>query len=830
MRFLPLLSLLLALSGPTPGLAASPRTLTVWPRTLQLERAGEHHALLAAWESEGIPGELAKEVRFESDNPAVAEVSPAGTVTARGPGAASISVRTGSQTLSVAVSVKTDPALEDWSFNRHILPILSKANCNGGGCHGALAGKGGFRLSLAAYDPGSDHLNITRDSLGRRIEPADPLRSLLLTKPTAATPHKGGRRLDTHSEDYRILAEWIAAGAAGPKPGEAGLDHLEMLPARWNVAQKGEALRFLVRAHYTDGRVEDVTRWAKFTSTDETMLRVTDSEGGVEVTGSGEGAVTAWFSSRIVLSRVLSPFPNGTAPAQPAPWVAKNLVDEAVHGQLRQLKLVPSPLADDATFLRRASLDIAGVLPSPESVRTFLADRSETKREALIEKLLTSPEFTDNWTYRLADIFLISGSQLRPEAVKSYYDWLRQRVEKNTPWDTLVRELVTARGESLEQGATNFFAVHQEPETMAENVSQAFMGLSINCAKCHNHPLEKWTNDQYYAFANLFARVRAKGWGGDVRSGDGKRTLYTVGLGDLIQPKSGKPQPAAPLDAPALEDSEGGDRRDALAEWLTSPRNPYFTRAIVNRVWAGFFGLGIVNAVDDLRASNPATNEALMEALCRFVVEQRYDLKSLMRLVLQSATYQRSSETFPGNEPDSRYFARYYPRRLAAEVLSDAISSATGVPDTYTELVMEDGSSQKTEAYPKGKRALQLADSSVKSYFLKTFGRNQRAITCECERSNQPSIVQALHLSNGNTLNGKLAAKDGLLEQLLAGNPTHTELVEAAYLQCLSRPPKPAEREAHLKLLDAAPVKERRAAAEDLFWSLLTSREFLFQH
>jgi hypothetical protein len=830
MRFTFFLFWLCALLGPLTGSANPAQTLTVWPRALELQRIGEKHELLAAWEDSGFPTALARDLLFVSDTPAVAEVSPSGTVTACGTGSANISVRAGGQTVLVSVSVKVAPGQEQWSFNRHVLPILSKANCNGGGCHGALAGKGGFRLSLAAYDPSADHLSITRDALGRRVEASDPLHSLLLTKPTAAAPHKGGRRLDTRSEDYRILAEWIASGATGPSAEEAKLDHLEMLPARWNVAQKGERLRFLVRAHYADGRVEDVTRWAKFTSTDETMLRLTDANGGVEVTGSGEGAVTAWFSSRIALSRVLSPFPNGTAPANPQSWSTRNMLDEAVNTQLRQLNLVPSPAADDATFLRRASLDIAGVLPSPESVRTFLADKSETKRDALIEKLLASPEFTDNWTYRWADIFLISGSQLRPDAVKAYYQWLRQRVENNTPWDKLVRELVTAKGESLQQGATNFFAVHQEPETMAENVSQAFMGLSINCAKCHNHPLEKWTNDQYYAFANLFARVRAKGWGGDVRSGDGKRTLYTVASGELLQPKSGRPQPAAPLDAPPLPDAEGVDRREALAEWLTSPKNPYFTRAIVNRVWAGFFGLGIVNSVDDLRASNPATNEALMEALCRFLVEQRYDLKALMRLILQSATYQRSSETVPGNEADSRYFARYYPRRLTAEVLSDAISSATGTPDEYTELVMEDGSTQKTEAYPKGRRALQLADSSVKSYFLKTFGRNQRAITCECERSNQPSIVQALHLSNGTTLNGKLAAKEGVLDRLLAGNPTHPEFIEAAYLQCLGRPPQPAEKGAYLSLLEAAPAQERRAAAEDLFWALLSSREFLFQH
>jgi hypothetical protein len=831
MRFLSFALFLGLFLAPHSKAAVSTQSLVAWPSKLELQRPGENHGILAAWEMAGIPGALATDARFVSDNPAVAEVSSAGVVTARGPGAAKISVQSGGQTASVSVAVRPVSGEDPWSFNRHILPILSKANCNGGGCHGALAGKGGFRLSLSGYDPSADHLSITRDALGRRIESSDPVRSLLLTKPTAAVRHKGGRRLDTRSEDYRILAEWIAAGAAGPEPKEAKLEKLEMLPARWNVARKGERLRFLVRAHYADGRVEDVTRWAKFTSTDETVLRVTDPNGGVEVAGSGEGAVTAWFSSRIVLSRVLSPFP-GKGPS--APWTdagnARNLVDEAVNAQLRQLNLAPSPAADDATFLRRAFLDVAGILPKPEEVRAFLADNSPGKRDALIEKLLASPEFTDHWTYRWADIFLISGTQLRPEAVKAYYDWLRQAVERNVPWNKLVSELVTAKGESLQQGATNFFAVHQEPETMAENVSQAFMGLSINCAKCHNHPLEKWTNDQYYAFANLFARVRAKGWGGDPRSGDGKRTLYTVSTGDLLQPKSGRAQPAAPLDAPPLPDSEGSDRREALAEWLTSAQNPYFTRAIVNRVWAGFFGIGIVNPVDDLRASNPASNEALMDALCRHLVEHGYNLKALMRLILQSATYQRSGETLPGNDADSRYFSRYYPRRMSAEVLSDAITAATGVPDEYTELLLEDGSSQKTDAYPKGKRALQLADSSVKSYFLKTFGRNQRAITCECERSNQPSIVQALHLSNGNTLNGKLASKDGVIEGLFAKKLSPVEWVETAYLRCLGRAPKPSELETHASLLAAAPAAELRAAVEDLFWALLTSREFLFQH
>ncbi|MFM8378674.1 MAG: DUF1553 domain-containing protein, partial [Planctomycetia bacterium] len=374
------------------------------------------------------------------------------------------------------------------------------------------------------------------------------------------------------------------------------------------------------------------------------------------------------------------------------------------------------------------------------------------------------------------------------------------------------------------------YAVHQDPETMAENVAQAFLSLSINCAKCHNHPLEKWTNDQYYSFANLFARVRAKGWGGEFRNGDGVRTLYTEAKGDLLQPKTGRPQPPAPLDGEPLPMDHAGDRREPLAAWLTSPDNPYFTRAIVNRVWANFFSLGLVEPVDDLRTTNPASNETLLAALCEFTVEHGYDLKALMRLILLSETYARSSVALPENRDDRRWFARAYPKRLMAEVLSDAIVDVTGVHDKYTESVMNDGSTSKVEGYGDDTRAVELKDSTIKNYFLDTFGRNAREITCECERSNQPSLVQVLHLSNGSTLNDKLAAKEGRVTQILATDPSPAKLVEEAWLLTLSRKPTDAERKPLEEMIAQAPPQEKRQVVEDMYWSLLTSREFLFRH
>ncbi len=723
-----------------------------------------------------------------------------------------------------------DPATSDAvSFRHDIVPILSQSGCNSGGCHGALAGKGGFRLSLFGYDAESDHFAITRELRGRRLEPSDPGRSLLLTKATAALKHQGGKRFDVDSEEYRILARWIAAGAPGPAADDTQLTGVEVAPSE-SVRRVGDDLALTVTASFSDGTRRDVTRWARFSATDETVATV-GRDGRVRILGAGVGAVTAWYSSRVALARITSPYTNTVEDAVFAKASGPGFIDQLVLAQLKELRLPPSPPADDATFVRRAFLDVIGRLPTAEEVRAFVQDRSPGKHERLADFLLARPEFVDFWAYRWSDLLLVTGSKLRPDAISAYYQWIRDAVAENKPWDAWVRELITARGSSVDEGASNFYAVHQDPEAMAENVSQAFLALSINCAKCHNHPLEKWTNDQYYSFANLFARVRAKGWGGDPRNGDGKRTLYVEDAGDLIQPRTGKPQPPAPLDAPPLEGSDPADRRVALAAWLTSPDNPYFTRAIVNRVWASFLGSGLVEPVDDLRASNPASNEKLLEALARHLIAERYDLKRLMRTILISQTYRRSSEPVPGNESDLRHHARYQPRRLMAEVLSDAIADVTGVSDTFSEIALNDGSSEKTTAYTNVTRSLQLRDAAVRSYFLKTFGRHPREITCECERSNQPSLVQVLHLSNGNTLNEKLASKTGHLTRWLATEPTPIQILEEAWMRCLGRAPTAAEVKATEPLLtEASAPAARREVVEDLYWSLLTSREFLFQH
>lgn len=714
---------------------------------------------------------------------------------------------------------------DELSFRHDVLPVLSKAGCNGGGCHGALAGKGGFRLSLNAYDPATDHYNITRELRGRRVEFNDPARSLFLIKPTAAVRHKGGKVLHEDSADYQILLQWIQQGAPGPSEADTKLARLEITPGNARV-KKGDTPQLKVTAHFSNGTARDVTAWAKFDSTDASVAIVDEKTGRAEVIGYGQGAVTAWYSGQIAMARLTSPWPNQIPDSVYAHDAQDNLVDRHVLTQLRKLNLKPSPPSTDSEFIRRAYLDTIGILPTPAEARAFLADSAADKRSKLVDRLLERPEFVDYWTYRWADLFLISGKKLRPNALKAYYTWLRGEIAKDTPWNQLVRQVVTARGDSMENGATNFYAVHQEPETMAENVSQAFMSLSINCAKCHNHPLEKWTNDQYYAFANLFARVRVKGWGGDARNGDGKRTLFVASRGDLLQPRTGKPQPPAPLDSPSIADH--ADRRAVLADWLTSPDNPYFTRSIANRVWANFFGQGIVDPVDDLRVSNPASNEPLLQGLAAHLAANKFDLKSLMRVILKSDTYGRSSAPLPENIGDTRYHARYYPRRLMAEVLQDAITSVTQVSPKYANITLSDGSTAKTDFYKDGTRALQLFDSAVTSYFLKTFGRNEREITCECERSNKPSMVQVLHLSNGKTLNDNLRNDKSCVTPLVERD--NAALIEEAYLLCLARPPSAEETKRLEAVFSAAPAAERRAVIEDLFWALMTSREFLFQH
>ena len=549
----------------------------------------------------------------------------------------------------------------------------------------------------------------------------------------------------------------------------------------------------------------------------------------MNVAGSGEGAVLVWFGSKVALARMTVPYPYEVSDSVYAESPRRNFIDDINLDQLKTLRLRPSPRSDDETFVRRATLDTIGRLPTPAERELFMSEAVETRRDQLIERLLASEEFVDYWAYHWSDVLLINGTRLRPVAVKAYYQWVHDSVRQNKPWDEFVRDIITATGGSDENGATNFYALHQSPEEMTENACQAFLGLSIGCAKCHNHPLEKWTNDQYYSMANLFARVRAKGWGGDGRNGDGIRTLFVATSGELIQPSRGKPQPPAPLDSQPLEFDDPGDRRVALADWMTSPDNPYFARSITNRLWANFFGRGLVEQVDDLRLSNPASSEPLLDAAAQHLVDADFDLKQLMRTILASETYQRSSLPLAENRDEHKYLSRYYPRRLMAEVLLDSIDQVLGTSTTFDEVAFPGADFQKTDFYAPGTKAIQLYDAAVNSYFLKTFGRNPREITCECERSDEPSMVQVLHLSNGETLNPKLADEASLVARMIAAGEDDATIVQTLFLAALSRQPTDAELKNLLAVLSEY-GDDRTTGLQDIAWSVLTSTEFTFNH
>ncbi|MEZ6042584.1 MAG: DUF1553 domain-containing protein [Planctomycetaceae bacterium] len=808
---------------------ASGDSVKLIPRSISLQGPeGRHQILVERYDGEEAIGPADPGVIVTSDDSKVARVEN-NVVIATGNGTTTIRLEGDAETDAVTVNVRGFDDRPAWSFRNDIQPIMARLGCNSGPCHGALAGKGGFRLSLRGYDPERDHFSMVHQQQGRRVELSDPAYSLLLTKPTQTVPHKGGLRLVPESRHYRVLSQWIADGAAPPADSDPVLQRLQILPERATLTAD-QHQPFLVIAHYSDGRVLDVTELAKFSSSNEAVATVND-DGVAHVVGPGEGAVTAWFSSQIAIGRITVPFPQSIDPSVFTHAARRNYIDDLVLAQLRRLNLKPSPRSTDEVFVRRAYLDAIGTLPTVNETRDFLADKRNDKRDRLIDALLDRPEFADYWSYHWSDLLLINGTELRPEAVKSYYQWIHKNVEENTPWDKFVYQLVTSRGSSFENGATNFYALHQAPEDMAENVSQAFLGLSIGCAKCHNHPLEKWTNDQYYAFANLFSRVRGKGWGGDSRNGDGLRILVTASSGELVQPRTGKPQLPTPLDGEAIPLNSEVDRREYMANWLISPQNKLFARSITNRVWKNYFGVGLVEEVDDMRASNPASSEELLNAAAQSLIEADFDLKSLMRDILRSETWQRGSQPQEENRGDQRHYSRYYPRRLMAEVLLDAISAVADVPTEFSQVRFPGGDVRKTDFYPTGTKAIQLYDSAVDSYFLQTFGRNQRRITCECERSDEPSMVQVLHIANGDTLNEKLQSKNNRLERWLAEYKDNASLLDEVFITALSRYPTEREQNEILSVLETAKNEdERRELLEDAVWGVLSSREFLFNH
>jgi len=816
----------LALILSTVAYPAFTAELKILPGDIVLSGPRDGQRLLVVSATKGqIDGDVTADVKFTSANAKVAVVDDAGNVKPAGDGETVISAALGKDRATVKVKVEKTAAPFEWSFRNDVIPVLTRLGCNSGACHGALAGKGGFKLSLRGYAPADDHFVLTRQATGRRVNLVEPARSLMLLKPTLALSHGGGLKLDVDSPEYALLADWIASGAPAPTPNDASVVGLEVFPPA-AVLKPKDQMQVIVRVRYSDGRRRDVTRWARFASTEDLVAGV-DEDGLVKVSGHGEAAITVVYANQVASLLIASPFANAADAKLFAKAARHNFIDDLVLKKLESLRIPPSPLCSDHEFIRRAYLDAAGILPTPEDVQKFVTDPRPDKRARLIDSLLAREEFVDYWAYRWSDMLLISSRKLPQPAMRAFYQFVRQSVADNKPWDRFAREILTVKGSNLQHGAANYFVLHKDVSDLTESTAVTFLGMSLTCARCHNHPLEKWTQDQYWSMANLFSRVK-------IKNGDktGEVTVQSLPEGDVLHPRRGIAMEAAPLDGKPLAFDSPLDRRDYFATWLTAPDNPYFARALVNRVWRNFLGRGLVEAEDDLRQTNPPTNEELFAALARDFVTHKYDVKHLVRTIMNSAAYQRSSKPLAENKEDDRFYSHYLIRRLSAEVVLDAYSQITLVPTAFTKVqVGSSGGEAATTDYPLGTRALQLPDTQLVSLFLDAFGRPERGQTCSCERQQDSSVTQALHLNNGQTLNDKLRDKKSRVEQWLQEKITDAQAIDRIFMLALSRTPTKEEKTRFLTLLAEAgrdSQTTRREVLEDLCWAVLTGKEFLF--
>ena len=777
--------------------------------------------------ADGHHEDLTAQAKVISSNAKVAIVNRDGFAVPQGDGQTTLTATVQGQRATAPLSVRDYATASEWSFRNDVLPVMTKAGCNSGPCHGAAAGKNGFKLTLRGYDPETDYYTLTHQALARRTDGLEPAKSLILLKPTLTLQHGGGRRFAVGSPEYQVIAGWIAEGMPPPQDSDPRVTEIQVLPREASL-RPGAEQQLIVTAVFSDGHTEDVTRWAKYDSGDEGVATV-DHNGHVTMHGYGEAPVTVWYQSHVTFSRLRIPFPYKLDEAVFRKAPRHNYVDDAVLRHLEVLHIPPSPPASDAAFIRRVYLDAAGILPTPAEVEKFLEDSSADKRDRLIDALMKRPEFVDYWAYKWSDLLLVSSNRLSNEEMWSYYNWIRQSVAGNKPWDQMVYQIVTATGPTVQNGAANYWVIHRDPLDTSENMAQAFLGITITCAHCHNHPLAKWTQKDYYGMANLFARVRLKTFApGGFRTAVGPLfndvTVYSAPTGEFTDDRFMMVLPPKPLDATALPETVPGDTRVYFAKWLTSPDNPFFARNIVNRVWRNFMGRGLVEPVDDLRDTNPATNDELLNALVKDFQAHHFDIDYLIRTIVQSATYQASSVPLKENADDEKYCSHYLIKRLPAEVLLDAYSQVTQVPEKF-------------EGYPVGMRALQLPDTAVKSYFLDAFGRPARQQTRESERTSVPTITQALHIINGDTLNDKLRDPASSINMLLKLGFSDDQIVGYLYLAAFNRPPTEAERAALVKALGSAEQQKvpgvddpRRAALVDMTWAMLTSQEFMFNH
>ena len=712
--------------------------------------------------------------------------------------------------LLVGSAIATQPV----SFELDVQPILASSGCSTGACHGKARGQNGFQLSLLGFDPEFDHAALTKEGRGRRVFWAAPGESLLLKKATAQLPHGGGQRFRVDSPKYALLREWIAAGAPRRLPSEPKLLRVQATPAE-RLMKPNEQVQLQVTAFYSDGSHRDVTSMAMYQSNENAIIGV--SSAGLLKAGPlpGEASIMARFMNIFTTCNAAIPLPGNVPQQVYTDLRARNFIDELVWDKLQVMGITPSEPIDDAKFMRRVHIDIIGTLPLPQEVRVFLADSRLDKRSRLVDRLLERPEYVDHWANKWADLLRPNPYRVGIKAVLNYDNWIRESFRQNKPYDQFVRELITAQGSTWHNGAATLYRDRRSPDEITTLVTQLFLGIRLECAKCHHHPFEKWAQSDFYSFAAYFARIGRKGRGLSPPISGSEEIILTSAKGRVTHPLTGATMEPRPLFGAAPDAGAMADPRQALADWVTSSENDFFAQVIANRIWADLMGRGLVEPIDDLRATNPPSNGPLLEALADDLRQHGFNLKELIRTITTSYVYGLSSTPTARNVADTRNYSRHYRQRLRAEVLLDSVSEITGVPDSFA-------------AMPPGSRAKEIWTHRIGSLFLDTFGRPDPNKDPPCERLEDSTVTQALHMMNSTVLHQKVTSDKGRAAQLAATEQTPDEIVEEIYLLIYGRFPDDEERTIGRELFGTEP-SERRHAVEDLFWALMNTPEFLFK-
>ncbi len=819
-RLLAALVSLLAVGAAT-AVAAPITAVTPFPAALKLRGTDDApQLLLTGKRADGRDVDLTAAATYAVSDAKVVRVSSEGRVFPLANGTTEITATVNGFTVKVPVTAESMLAPLPINFSNHVVPVFTKLGCNSGGCHGKIQGQNGFRLSLLGFDAAFDYDNLLKEGRGRRIFSASPDASILLSKASGTTAHGGGKKMDVNSEEYKIVRRWIASGAPYGNKTDPTIVKIAVVPES-RVIDRNARQQLAVYAHYSDGSVEDVTRRAQFESNDTDVA--TASEAGLINTLSitGQAGVMVRYQGTVSVFRAVVPRP-GDAPKFDFP--EQTVVDKHTAKKWKELGIAPSDLCTDEQFVRRVHLDITGSLPDAKTIRDFTADKDPKKRDKLVDALVESPEYSYFFANKWSDILRVKRRQQsnRAAGTFAFHTWIREAIVADKPYDEFVRDIVCAVGDETKSPPAFWYREVQTPENFVDDVSQVFLGQRLACANCHHHPYEKWTQDDYWGIAAFFARVGKKNVqvaGQPNNNGqNGKQVLFVRPNGNVTNKRTGQSAPMKPLDAESMLVPSDEDPRQLFADWLVSPKNPFFAKAVANRYWAHFFGKGIVDPLDDMRVTNPPANPELLDALAANLVENKYSLKSLVKTICKSRTYQLSSNPNEFNQTDKQSYARYYPKRLQAEVLFDAVCKLTDSPTQFAGL--------PTDRFAPS-RAIMLPDESFGSYFLDVSGRPQRISACECERVNEASLAMSLHLLNSNEVQDKLARNGGRAEQMVKDPRPDAEKVEELFLLAIAKKPTPEQLKAALDHI-AKSDKSKKQAYENIVWALINSKAFLF--